>query len=215
MQHLTIEALARLVDEPANEEERLHLSMCGECRHELGELEAQVAEMGELGTLAAPGGGWASLAARLRSEGMMGSRSDGRAGAAGLRRGALLRMAAALALFVAGGLTGEILRGGAVDRAEVRLASEATTPEEAEQVLMASEAEYVAALTRYAELTGENITDDPVNRLAALEGIVLTTRAALREAPADPVINGYHLAAVTQREALLRQISNQEGERWF
>ena len=50
---------------------------------------------------------------------------------------------------------------------------------------------------------------DPVNRLAALEGIVLTTRAALNEAPADPVINGYHLTALEQRDAILRQIQAQ------
>jgi hypothetical protein len=93
--------------------------------------------------------------------------------------------------------------------------AEATTAEEAERALVATEAEYVAALSRYAELTGTDVTDDPLNRLAALEGIVLTTRAALREAPADPVINGYHLTALTQREAMLRQISSTSGEGWF
>ena len=45
-----------------------------------------------------------------------------------------------------------------------------------------------------------------MSRLAALEGIVLMTGAALSEAPADPVINGYHLTALEQRDALLRQI---------
>ena len=57
---------------------------------------------------------------------------------------------------------------------------------------------------------------DPLNQLAALEGIVLTTRAALEEAPADPVINGYHLSALGQRDAILRQIdARADEEPWF
>jgi hypothetical protein len=43
--------------------------------------------------------------------------------------------------------------------------------------------------------------------MAALESIVLTTRAALNRAPADPVINGYHLTAVAEREAMLRRLA--------
>jgi hypothetical protein len=59
-----------------------------------------------------------------------------------------------------------------------------------------------------------------VSRLAALEGIVLTTRSALREAPADPVINSYHLTALGQRDELLRQIEEsgtetETGDEWF
>jgi hypothetical protein len=60
-----------------------------------------------------------------------------------------------------------------------------------------------------------------VSRLAALEGIVLTTRAALDDAPADPVINGYHLTALEQRDAILRQIqevpeeSDDNEQEWY
>jgi hypothetical protein len=74
--------------------------------------------------------------------------------------------------------------------------------------LREAQAAYVAALARYSEMTGSDQAVDPASRLAALEGIVVTTRAALKEAPADPVINGYHLAAVGQRDALLHQISS-------
>jgi hypothetical protein len=44
-------------------------------------------------------------------------------------------------------------------------------------------------------------------RLAALDGMVSVSRAALFEAPADPVINQYYLAALGAREATMRQIS--------
>lgn len=44
-------------------------------------------------------------------------------------------------------------------------------------------------------------------RLAALDGVVSVSRAALFEAPADPVINQYYLAALGAREATMRQIS--------
>lgn len=216
MQHLKLDELARLVDEPPTDDEALHLSACSECREELEELEAQVGAMGAMPELRAPAGSWEALAVRLRAEGVIPGGSRGASVGAPGWRGVALRMAAALALFVGGGMTSELLRGeswagGGPDVA----VAEATTAAEAERALIATEAEYVAALSRYAELTGTDVTDDPLNRLAALEGIVLTTRAALREAPADPVINGYHLTALTQREAMLRQISSTSGDGWF
>ena len=45
------------------------------------------------------------------------------------------------------------------------------------------------------------------SRLAALDQMITTTRAAMREAPHDPVINGYYLTTVNQREATLRQLN--------
>jgi len=44
-------------------------------------------------------------------------------------------------------------------------------------------------------------------RLAALDAAGSVMREALREAPADPVINGYYLTTLGQREATLRQIN--------
>jgi len=94
--------------------------------------------------------------------------------------------------------------------------ADAATPEEAVQAVRAAEDAYLRAYSRYAELTsGQQRTDDPVARAAALESIVLTTRAALDRAPADPVINGYHLTAVAQRDAALRQIALRSSDRWF
>ncbi len=88
------------------------------------------------------------------------------------------------------------------------------TPQEAAALLRTAESAYLAALGRYADLSGGGEEIDPLARLAALESIVATTRAALGNAPADPVINGYHLTAVAQRDALLRQVSA-SGQTWY
>ena len=45
------------------------------------------------------------------------------------------------------------------------------------------------------------------SRLAALDQVISTTRAAMRQAPHDPVINGYYLTTIGQREATLRQLN--------
>lgn len=90
----------------------------------------------------------------------------------------------------------------------------ASTPEEAANQLRDAERAYLAALGRYSDLSGRPSTSDPLARLAALESIVATTRAALGQSPADPVINGYHLTAVAQRDATLRQLAA-SGQTWY
>jgi hypothetical protein len=105
--------------------------------------------------------------------------------------------------------------------APARLVTQDVTPppprtaEEALQYLRQAETNYLDALTRFAELSGATSMGDPAARLAALEGIVLTTRAALGQAPTDALINGYYLNAVAPRDATLRQISATSGDSWF
>ena len=87
--------------------------------------------------------------------------------------------------------------------------------DEAAQLLREMEARYLEALTAYAELALDAEAGDPVERLAALQSIILTTQAALNETPTDPVINGYHLTALAQRDATLRQVAAASSERWY
>lgn len=94
-------------------------------------------------------------------------------------------------------------------------ASQASTVEEAADVLREAEELYLGALTRYAELATQSPAGDPVARLAALQSIVMTTQAALSEMPTDPVINGYHLTALAQRDATLRQVAAASSDRWY
>jgi hypothetical protein len=219
MQHLNMETLARLVEEEPSAAETAHLAGCATCANELEEMRCQTRALSELPDRAPPREQWPILRSRLAAEGLL-SASRARAGGS---RTQLLRIAAALALFAAGGFSGAVLRtpaapslavGGALSGStEVTLAAD--TPVEAQEALRDAEQLYLAALTRYAELTQSSEAVDPLTRLAALEGIVLTAQAALREAPADPVINGYLLTAMGQREAMLRQISRSSDQDWF
>jgi len=84
----------------------------------------------------------------------------------------------------------------------------ARNAQEAATMLRDAEGWYLDALAQYAQLSSDlSDIDDPVARLVALETIVLTTRDALDRAPADPIINGYHMTAVAQRDATLRQLA--------
>lgn len=230
MRHLTPEALARLVDEPPSAAEAAHLEACDDCRAELAAMRAQTTALGELPDPEPSADGWSRLAARLEADGLMDD------GAVPIERRAStsivwMRRAAALALFLLGGLTGFVLRGtagpaagppvddgiAAIDaRAPAITIASARTPEEAAEALRAAESAYRTALSRFSEMSGDDgNASDPVARLAALQGIVLTTREALRQAPADPLINGYHLAAAAQRDAMIRQLAVEQDDPWF
>jgi hypothetical protein len=88
------------------------------------------------------------------------------------------------------------------------------TVDDAAALLREAEEMYLAALTRYAELASSAEPGDPIARLAALQSIVMTTQAALNQSPTDPVINGYHLTALAQRDATLRQVAATSSDRW-
>lgn len=211
MQHLNDETLARLVDEEPDEIERDHLESCADCRAELEDLSELTRSLQELPTLTAPADGWSALSGRLAEERLVHPVGFSPA------RQWLLRAAAAVAIFIGGTYTGARLDGEppampGVGPVPMNVTAAANDPEAR---LREAEAAYLEALTRYGQQAGDPSAGDALNRLAALEGIVLTTRAALEQAPADPVINGYHLAAVGAREAMLRQIEATEEDGWY
>jgi hypothetical protein len=84
----------------------------------------------------------------------------------------------------------------------------------AERELAEAEGAYLAALQRYAAIADPASGADPVTRMTALERMIATTREALERTPGDPVINGYHLAAVRERDALTRQLAGADKD-WF
>jgi anti-sigma factor RsiW len=217
MQHLTVEELARLVDEGPSPAEDAHLATCPACCAELRALREQTAALAALPTLRAPANGWERLGRDLEAD-SAAARPARRATA----RGALRRAAAVLAVFLAGGAAGLAVGRGASPPAEPvpanPFAADARLPaaEAAARELRAAEAAYVTALARYTEATGATTGADPLTRLVALEGILLTAGAALEQAPADPLINGYYLSAAGQREAVLRQIAHEPAQDdWF
>ncbi len=269
MQHLTLEALARLVDEVPEADEAVHLRECLACRREMAEMRAQTEALAGLADPEPSPRAWAALEARLAEEGLLHRR------AAAPREHAWLRAAAAVALLAVGGAGGAAVwsRGGGEPAAGPHLAAPqvaaaparewqpadvpvaetdapltvggmartvASVPavevgtdggaarrvaaaddaprdqrrREAAAALAEAERDYLRALAEYAETaTAEDA--DPVTRLAMLEGLVRTTRYALERAPEDPVINGYHLAAMGERDAMLRQIARSSEETWY
>lgn len=253
MSHLSLESLARLLDEEPSSSESGHLEGCTTCRAELASLRADRLALAELpDLLPPPAGAWTALAGRLRDEGLL------RATPAPTRRtgSRLLRLAAALALFLTGSVAGFLARGAGetgMGAAEVRAgAGTATRPAVGSSLTSASslsgtplgpvqvtargstrtttnhrdaaaaaraleeaEVAYRAALARYAEFATEDLATNRLARLAALENIVITTRDALAAAPADPLINGYHMAALAQRDATVRQIALSDNDRWY
>ena len=96
---------------------------------------------------------------------------------------------------------------GARERGSMTFAS----VEEARSAQLRSEATYqqaAAFLADHDSLGGSDDSPEMVkSRLAALDQMISTTRAAMREAPHDPVINGYYLTTVGQREVALRQLN--------
>ena len=214
MPHLTLETLARLVDEAPTGAEEAHLVECAACRRELEALRAQTESLATMPNMAPPPDLWPELRTQLRSEGLVRRRMRPRVSPT------LTRLAAGLALFLAGGATGFAARGPApadtgpvaaeptavpAAPAQRPLALDRDTGDLTADVERAQEM-FAAALDRYM-MENSTRAPDPAARLAALDNIVLTTAEALNESPADPVINSYHLTAVAQRNELLRQIA--------
>jgi len=84
------------------------------------------------------------------------------------------------------------------------------SPQAAMQVLTSAQqqysdaAAYLAAQDTTSHFIGLNVNTYRA-RLTALDNIVASTRAALYQAPQDPVLNQYYLSAVAAREGTLRQ----------
>lgn len=223
MEHLSREALAGLVDEEPGAEQRRHLAECEPCRHELGALRAQTEALHSLPDLMPPHGDWDELESRLVGEGLI------RLGPRGNRvtfQATWTQIAAALVLFLSGAGMGAALTKGTPDplpgniseagALPVRTASD---PEEATQILEDAERSYLAALMQYRRVSGfddeSGVNTDPVERFAALEALFSASQAAVRQAPADPFLNGVLMSTMAERQATLRQISAPGRDNWF
>lgn len=229
MSHLKLEELARLVDEAPEVDEQAHLGECDVCRGELEALTEQRLALGALPDLAPPPDAWPALRSRLRQEGLV--RPEGAWRGRRVLAMPLARAAAAAFLFLAGGAAGYAARdvsapaapaapaapmaaGPVATAADPELAVPAGQDANATRDVEAASELFMDALDRYMASTGAS-PGDPAARLAALDNIVLTTAEALHEAPADPVINGYHLSALAQRDAVLRQLAVRAGDPVF
>ncbi|MFQ5535841.1 MAG: hypothetical protein ACE5GJ_00180 [Gemmatimonadota bacterium] len=230
MGHLTFEELARLVDEAPGPDEKAHLEACVACSAELQALRDQTGALAALPDLMPPGKDWSILEARLRSEGLI--RDVGIFARLTLAHTPnWMRAAAAVLLFLGGAGTGALWAGrpggalavagneaGADAAAADVLASGSPEARRAFAEVRRAEARYVNALTRYREVLeaeGEGtVPGDPAARMAALQYLVAAGQAAVRQAPADPFLNGLLASTLAEREVTLRRISSRQ-DNWF
>lgn len=218
MEHLTAEALARLVDEPADVDEEAHLAECEACAAELAAMRGQTEALATLPEILPPMGDWDVLEAELRSEGLV--EDPGLVRRLGLARTpSWMPAAAALVLFLGGAAAGA---GVTVHRASndpSAAVAESATVEDAASAVRVAEERYVNAVSRYRELMERDGVDDtmadPISRYAALEHLVSVSQAAVRQAPGDPFLNGFLASALAERDAAARMVSVSGRENWF
>ena len=233
MSHLSAERLAALIDEPPTTVELSHLAACAGCARErvvhqtLGELAAN-----ESTRLGAPLTNWDSLRRSLVADGLIGDTLADRGFPVGGRavrvaprgtRGWGLQAAAAM-LLVAGGLAAgrytagyEMLPANGAQQAVTGAALVAdslphfASIEDARAEQSRAQAAYQSATAYLAQRDTTNRAPESPGamrtRLAALDQAYRVMGRALDEAPYDPVINGYYLTTLGQREATIRQIN--------
>lgn len=225
MGHLTLEVLARLVDDEPTPEEREHLTSCLHCAAELGGLRDQTEALGALPDVRPPQGEWDVLEARLVSEGIIERRRLPLRGLAGTP--GWVQAAAGLVLFLGGVGLGSARAATEPDEPAMTSLDELmpvassvqpATLAQAEDAVRMAEREYMEALVQYRQMQAagqpnEQDGVDPASRFAALEALVATTRAAVREAPADPFLNGVLVSAMAEREAALRRVAS--NPEWY
>jgi hypothetical protein len=228
MSHLSPERLAALVDEAPTSAELAHFAGCGECAREraiyrrLGELAAN-----EASTIGAPLSEWSSLRRALVADGAIDA---GRGALPMMSRGmrSPWLQAAAAVLFVAGGMmAGRYSAGATLLPSDVHGASTASADADSASVadslarfgsLDDARLAQARAQLAYQSATAYIAQNDTAGhapespdamrtRLAALDQAYRVMGQALDEAPYDPVINGYYLTTLGQREATIRQLN--------
>lgn len=229
MLHLTDERLAALADDAPSAAEAEHLAVCRRCAGE------RVAQRRLLALAAAardrigpPLVDWPLISARLRDEGILGGGGERSARLTGaVRRAAIarwgIRAAAALVLVAGGGVAGRMSMNqagagptqgvsadgaGAFPGAPAEAYPVYQSVDEAARAMEVAQMQYQYAATFIATRDTSTLSDERTfrARLAALDQIAATSRAALYRAPHDPVLNQYYLSTVGAREATLRQL---------
>jgi hypothetical protein len=224
MSHLPDERLAALFDEPPTSAELAHLASCERCAAERASYRAlrelALAEQARIGT---PLSNWDTLAPALRADGVIDT-GEWRVARRPRRFGGVWSQVAAALLIALGGIAyGRYTAVGSILPESTdggpRVAALTSTPdsmsfasiEEARAAQERFEALYQsAALYLAAHDTLEISPDSPAamrHRLATLDEVGATVRQALSESPGDPVINGYYLTTLGQREVALRQLN--------
>jgi hypothetical protein len=221
MLHLSTDRLAALGDDQPTPAEAAHLATCAECARERDAYQTLVAMAhAERAPLGLPLTRWESIATALAAE---ETPLLVRRPAASRSTRWPLQVAAGLLLIAGGAMFGRMSIGTAPLPGAMTSVTASTSPagrlaaesvfasvDDARAAQARSEQLYQQAAAFLAQHDSIGGGDGPVtyrSRLAALDRVLSTTRQAMREAPHDPVINGYYLTTIGQREATLRQLN--------
>lgn len=229
MLHLPTERLAALGDERPTPEEEAHLTACEVCAHERNAYRALVAMAhAEREPFGLPLTRWDAIAKELAlpAPAVSVERPARRSNRW------MLQIAAGLLLVAGGAMAGRMSAGAGLLPTTNAVASSAATPvtnvaqseaqtiadsiafgsvDEARAAQLKYEQGYQQAAAYLAQYDTAGFSGGSQvayrSRLAALDRMLTTTSQAIREAPHDPVLNGYYLTTLGQREATLRQLN--------
>jgi hypothetical protein len=224
MLHLSTDRLAALGDDAPSSAEAAHLVSCEACA---GEVDAYRTLVGmahaERESLGLPLTRWDAIASALNADLTVARTRSRRAPTRWP-----LRAAAGMLLMAGGAVIGRTsagadpLPGVAIGSRPAVTATSAgvarpnadsafASVEEAQAAQRRSEQLYQRAVAYLAQYDSSAVDDgSPIaykSRLAALDRVISATSEAMREAPHDPVINGYYLTTLGQREATIRQLN--------
>ena len=221
MPHLERERLAAFDHDPFSDEERAHLRACAACRRELeamNQLVARAAVVTSASVSSAPVGTLPSLTSfdaimeAMRADASMHAHPREVRVSWGARA---RRVAAALVLVTGGAVLGRVTGGsGVTDATRAGLGAAMARLDEAPMSIASATALLDRAQQDYQRAALWLAANDSVSqssevyraRLAALDDMMAASRAALREAPQDPLLNHYFLSAWAAREATLQQL---------
>jgi hypothetical protein len=219
MSHLLTERLAALADEAPTPAELAHLASCVDCARERAAYQSLVeVAAGEASRLGAPLTTWERLAPALAADGVI---DTGRGLTFRTRHTARpwLQAAAAVVILAGGVAAGRWSAHATSSPAQTTTANNTIgdstlsfrSVQEARAAQTQSQTTYQTATAYLAQHdTAGQATESPSAmraRLAALDRARDVMGEALTEAPYDPVINGYYLTTLGQREATIRRLN--------
>lgn len=220
-EHLNREQISVLLDDPEGVPGGLeHMSGCPDCAREYEQMSRMRMALSGLTDLDAPAGEWDSVQRRMGLE----PTRDARAASPwrGLKAWPL-QAAAVLALFAAGLMVGQRMDAGGEDQgstpavastdgARGSVAGAGADPESALSIEPAEA--YLRTVADLQDLQrgfdrqmeGRRGPAAVAERITHLDAMIDASRDALREAPADPVLNNFLFELVDERNDLAGQL---------
>ena len=222
LEHLNREQISALLDHPEGVPGGLeHVARCPECAREYEQMSRMRMALSGLPELEAPAGEWDAIQDRLGLEPL------GQPVVGSIRRRATawpLQAAAVLALFAAGLMVGQRISPStdasqptpavaAADGTDEPGIKRFTTDPESSMAIEPAEA-YLRTVADLQQLrdgfdgsgSGQAGPAAVAERITSLDGMIDASRAALREAPADPVLNNFLFQLVDERDDLAIQL---------